>query len=209
MILQEYFKTPIWVEQKSEWLQEVNKACDPHIKEAKKRNADKIKKQKNDFAIVHHSGPIATDPNLKFFIEYIGQKSVDFLDFMGFDLSQHTCVFTECWVQEFPKAGGGNHNTHVHCNNHVSGFYYLKCSDKSSYPVFHDPRPAAAMLRLPEKDPNKITYANEGVHWKPTPGTLIVAPAFVPHEYVVQKGDPFRFIHFNIQAIPNAFKGVQ
>jgi hypothetical protein len=83
MILQEYFKTPIWVEQKSEWLQEVNKACDPHIKEAKKRNADKIKKQKNDFAIVHHSGPIATDPNLKFFIEYIGQKSVDFLDFMG------------------------------------------------------------------------------------------------------------------------------
>ena len=76
MILQEYFKTPIWVEQKPEWLQEVNKACDPHIKDAKKRNADKIKKQKNDFAIVHHSAPIATDPNLKFFIEYIGKMVI-------------------------------------------------------------------------------------------------------------------------------------
>jgi hypothetical protein len=143
MIKKEFFKTPIWVEQKPEWLQEVNKACDPHIKDAKKRNADKIKKQKNDFAIVHHSAPIATDPNLKFFIEYIGKKSVDFLDFMGFDLSHHTCIFTECWVQEFPKDGGGHHNSHVHPNNHVSGFLYLKRDKDGPVPVIHDPRPAA------------------------------------------------------------------
>jgi hypothetical protein len=43
-------------------------------------------------------------------------------------------------------------------------------------------------------------------HWKPDPGTLIIMPAYITHQYSV--GGPnqaFRFIHFNIQAIHNNF----
>ena len=39
---------------------------------------------------------------------------------------------TESWVQEFSKKGGGHHNSHIHGDNHVSAFYYLKCSENTS-----------------------------------------------------------------------------
>ena len=62
------------------------------------------------------------------------------------------------------------------------------------------------MSKLPEKNKSNITYASEAIKWRINPGTLIFTPAYMAHEYVVQKGDPFRFIHFNIQAIPNLNK---
>ena len=203
MIVEEYFKTPVWVEHKPEWVKDVIKITDPLIKQAKKNNQDKIKKQGgSDFGIVHHSGSFMKEPKMKPYVDYIGQKSHEFLDWMGYDISNHTLIYTEFWVQEFPKDGGGHHNTHIHSNNHVTGFLYLKCSNTSSLPVFHDPRTGHVVSKLPEKDYSQITYASQSVHWKIQPGTLIFSPAYMAHEYVVQKGDPFRFIHFNIQAIP-------
>ena len=59
---------------------------------------------------------------------------------------------------------------------------------------------------LTEKDKANITYASQAAHWKPTPGTLIIMPAYVTHQYSM--GGPnqaFRFIHFNVQAIHNTF----
>ena len=48
-----------------------------------------------------------------------------------------------------------------------------------------------------------MTYASELVHFKPKPGTLIIFPGYVEHEYAVDHGiEPFRFIHWNIQAVP-------
>ena len=41
------------------------------------------------------------------------------------------------------------------------------------------------------------------IHFKPTPGTLIIFPGFLEHEFAVDHGvEPFRFIHWNIQAVP-------
>jgi hypothetical protein len=74
------------------------------------------------------------------FRNYVGQKSWEFLDLQGFDMQQYTTMFTELWVQEFSKKGGGHHSAHIHWNQHVSGFYFLKCSDKTSYPVFSRPK---------------------------------------------------------------------
>ena len=202
----EYFKTPIWIEQLSKWVKPLNKICDVYINEAKDLNKDKIKEQKgSDFGIVHHSHDLSNRSEIKEYTDYIGNKSWEFLDWMGYDLKDHTLVFTSLWAQEFPKDGGGNHNAHIHSNNHVSGFFYLKVDKDGSYPVFHDPRPAALSSALPQKNKEAITYASESFHWKPEPGTLIIMPAYLNHEYVVSKDDPFRFIHFNLQAIENRF----
>jgi len=93
----------------------------------------------------------------------------------------------------------------VHWNQHVSGFYFLKCSEKTSYPVFHDPRPGAMMTKLPQKDSAKISMANEAIHYKINPGTMVIFPGYVPHQYVVDAGlEPFRFIHWNIKAVETA-----
>ena len=90
----------------------------------------------------------------------------------------------------------------------MSGFYFLKCSKKTSYPVFHDPRPAAMISKLPMKNQSEINYNSSSVHIKPKPGTLVFFPAYVPHQFVVDDGvEPFRFIHFNLQAVRKIIVG--
>ena len=40
------------------------------------------------------------------FRNYIGQKSWEYLDHQGYDMSQYSTMFSELWVQEFAKKGG-------------------------------------------------------------------------------------------------------
>ena len=203
-----YFTTPIWYFDKPEWVKSVNKACDKYIKEAYKRDKDKVKK--GDFGWSYHSGPIFGDPKLKELHDWVGATSHNFLDNMVYNLSNHTLYYTESWVQEFSKKGGGHHNSHIHGNNHVSAFYYLKCTENTSRPIFHDPRLAAKMMKLPEKDSKQVTMANDKINYTPKPGTLIIIPAYLEHEYGVDNGkEDFRFIHFNLQAVSNNITGVK
>ena len=202
MQITEYFKTPIWIEDKPEFVKSLNQASNKYIKEAKKRNKDHIKKY-GDFGMSHHSTPLTMDNNFLDFRNYIGQKSWEFLDWCGFDMQQYTTMFSELWVQEFSKNGGGHHSAHVHWNQHVSGFYFLKCSDKTSYPIFHEPRTGARATKLKMKPGNGVFHGTELIHFKPKPGTLIIFPGYMEHEYAVDFGiEPFRFIHWNIQAVP-------
>ena len=202
MQIKEFFKTPIWTEQKPEFVKSLNKASNQYIKDAKKREKEFIKKH-GDFGRSYHSTPLTMDNNFLDFRNYIGQKSWEFLDWCGFDMQQYTTMFSELWVQEFAKNGGGHHSAHIHWNQHVSGFYFLKCSDKTSYPIFHEPRTGARATKLKMKPGNGIFHGTELVHFKPKPGTLIIFPGYMEHEYAVDFGiEPFRFIHWNIQAVP-------
>jgi len=198
----EYFKTPIWVEGKPEFVESLDRASNQYIKDAKKREKEFIKKH-GDFGTSYHSTPLIMDNNFIDFRNYVGQKSWEFLDWQGFDMQQYTTIFSELWVQEFSKNGGGHHSAHIHWNQHVSGFYFLKCSDKTSYPIFHEPRTGARATKLKMKPGNGIFHGTELVHFKPKPGTLIIFPGYLEHEYAVDHGvEPFRFIHWNIQAVP-------
>ena len=119
-------------------------------------------------------------------------------------MSLYITMFSELWVQEFSKKGGGHHSAHIHNNQHVSGFYFLKCSEKTSRPIFHDPKTGARATKLTMKSTTNATKAaTDLVHFKPTPGTLIIFPGYLEHEFAVDYGkEPFRFIHWNIQAVP-------
>ena len=92
----------------------------------------------------------------------------------------------------------------IHSDNHMSGFFYLKCNEHTSLPVFHDPRPGALMTGLKQKDKRKLSYANDQIHYIPKPGSLILFNSYMPHQYTMHDGyEDFRFIHFNIQAVRN------
>ena len=206
MFINNYFSTPVWSEQKPEFVKSLNKASNKYIKEARNRNKAHIKKH-GDFGLSHHSTPLTADNDFLDFRNYIGQKSWEYLDHQGYDMSQYTTMFSELWVQEFAKKGGGHHSAHIHWNQHVSGFYFLKCSDKTSYPLFHDPRPGAMMTKLPEKNASVISPSTTQIHFKPVPGSLILFPGYMPHEFTVDHGKaPFRFIHVNLQAVPRGIK---
>ena len=201
MYINNYFSTTIWSEEKPEFVKSLNKASNKYIKDARNREKKYIK-EFGDFGRSYHSTPLTQDNDFLDFRNYIGQKSWEYLDHQGYDMSQYETMFSEMWVQEFSKKGCGHHSAHIHWNQHVSGFYFLKCSEKTSVPVIHDPRMGARMTKLPQKDASKVTLASEQIHFKIQPGTMIIIPGYTPHQYVVDAGlDDFRFIHWNIKAV--------
>ena len=196
------FISPVYFSEKKDWVEKVNKISDPYIQKAREENKNKLINNK-DFAMVHHSTPLTKDENFKDFLQYINSNAFDILNNQGFDLTNFVLATTELWVQEFASLGGGNHSPHIHWNGHISGFYFLKCSDKTSFPIFHDPRSGRMMNLLPEKDNSKVTLASSSINFKPQPGDFIFFNSYLQHEFVVDHGiEPFRFIHFNIQAFP-------
>jgi len=206
------FKCPIWFADEPAFVNKLNKASDKYINQSKKNLQKDINKRnkkfgnKGDMGHVFHSSTLIGDPNFLELQNYVGATSHNLLLEMGFDLTNYTVFTTEMWVQEFAKNGGGHHTLHTHWNGHISGFYFLKASEKTSRPIFEDPRPGNVMNLLPQKDMSKITYASHQINYDVKPGRIMFFPSYMPHQYVVDMGyEPFRFIHWNCQAIP---KGV-
>ena len=209
---EDYFRCPIWFADEPGFVNELNNASDPYIeiskKDLKKTIDERNKKfgNKGDMGHVFHSTSLIGDPKFEKLQNYVGATAYNLLGEMGFDLTNYTVYITELWVQEFAKKGGGHHTLHTHWNGHISGFYFLKASERTSMPMFEDPRPGNVMNLLPEKDKSKVTYASSQIHYKVQPGRMIFFPSYMPHQYTVDMGyEPFRFIHWNCQAIP---KGV-
>ena len=190
MIKSEYFASPVYIEEKPEWVEKLDNFSNPYIKQARDNQEENNKKRltlgyKNDIGMTYHSLPLEPDENFRFFHDYVAKKSRWCLDDMGYKMDDYALVYTESWVQEFSFNGAGHHWFHTHANNHISGFYFLKASDKTSRPFFQDPRVAHVPLKLKEKE-----------------GTLMLFPAYMSHAYMVDHGiEPFRFIHINIRAV--------
>ena len=58
------------------------------------------------------------------------------------------------------------------------------------------------MTKLFTKNQEQITLGSNQVHYKPQPGTMVIFPGYLPHQFAVDPGlEPFRFIHFNIKVV--------
>ena len=204
------FQSAIYRTEAPQYLDLLNLICDPFIVEAKKKTAPQIVSREakagkdiGDIGLSYHTENLMKQAELYQFRRFIKSTSENILDAQGYDLKDYDIKFTEMWCQEFANQGGGHHDTHIHWNNHISGFYFLKCSDRTSAPLFHDPRAGKMMTQLPEKDRNIVTLATEKVLLRPKPGTVMFFNSYLPHQFAVDNGvDPFRFIHFNLQAVP-------
>ena len=204
----EYFSSPIYYEDKPEWVDKLNKLSDPYIVRAIENKKEEVEKNikekgyKNDIGQTYHSMPLEPDQNFRFFHDYMAKKARWVLDDMGYDMNNYSLIYTESWVQEFSHNGAGHHWFHTHANNHISGFYFLKASQYTSKPLFQDPRTSHLGLKLKEKDKTKVTYGCDLVNYNVSPGSLMLFPAYLSHAYAVDHGiEPFRFIHVNIRAI--------
>ncbi len=184
-------------------------ACNEHTDKAildAKQSIEDRHKQLNapikDHGMSYHSGPeLYKDERLKEFELLIRNTGKNILEDQGFELTNYALSYTEMWIQKFAFEGGGHQDTHVHWDNHISGFYFVECSDRTSKPIFHDPRSGRMMLNLPIKDHSKLCPAMERQIFSVKPGTLLLFNSWLPHQFSVDNGvDPFRFIHFNLQA---------
>ena len=212
----DYFKCPVWFADAPQFVNDLNNASDKYIQTAKDNLKKEIGKRNKDFGDkgdmghVFHSTPLIGDSNFTDLTRYIITTAHNLLLEMGFDLTHHQIFATEMWVQEFAKDGGGHHTLHTHWNGHMSGFYFLKASEKTSRPLFEDPRAGNLMNLLPQKDATKVTYASHQINYDVKPGRIIFFPSYLPHQYIVDMGyEPFRFIHWNCQAIPKGVLNVK
>ena len=183
--------------------------CDEHTDQAisntkkliDERN-NKFKTDVKDHGMSYHSGAeMYKDERFSNFELLIRNTARNILENQGFDLFDYSIDYTEMWIQKFAYEGGGHQDTHVHWDNHISGFYFVECSDRTSRPIFHDPRPARMMLNLPIKDHSKLCPAMERQIVPVKSGTMLLFNSWLPHSFSVDNGiDPFRFIHFNLRA---------
>ena len=162
----------------------------------------KFKTDVKDHGMSYHSGAeMYKDKRFDNFQLLIKNTARNILEDQGFNLSDYSIDYTEMWIQKFAYEGGGHQDTHVHWDNHISGFYFVECSDRTSRPIFHDPRPGRMMLNLPIKDHSKLCAAMERQIVSVKPGTMLLFNSWLPHQFSVDNViDHFRFIHFNLRA---------
>lgn len=188
------FSSQLYFTEKKEWIDYLNNSCEKYI------DHEFIK---NNFGVTCHSYNLSNDTNFQEFINFICKNGINILNTQGYNTDIYSLIISDLWVQEFSKKGGGHHNSHIHPNSHISGFYFLKCSEKTSFPIFNDPRPIKRGLQLIEKNINNITLASEKISFKIEPGIFLFFNSYMEHEFAIDEGkEPFRFIHFNLQAVP-------
>ena len=195
---------PKYLEDK-DFMAACNEHTDKAILDAKQTIEDRYKKlnaQIKDHGMSYHSGSeLYEDERFAELVLLVKNTSKNILEDQGFELTNYVLSYTEMWIQKFAYEGGGHQDTHVHWDNHISGFYFVECSDRTSKPIFHDPRSGRMMLNLPIKDHSKLCPAMERQLFSVKPGTLLLFNSWLPHQFSVDNGvDPFRFIHFNLRA---------
>ena len=95
-----YFQTPVWIAEAPMFLKNAIKVTDKYIKKADKLLKDKLKnepKWKKDigtFGLSKHSESFSADPKVRDLVQFIGQRSYEFLDWSGFNLKNHSFLIS-------------------------------------------------------------------------------------------------------------------
>lgn len=187
-----YFATPIYVTQQPQFLETVKGIAADSLKKVHgKKKPDKIYP-------VLMSGNMLEDERIAPFAEFVGSTAWNILSSQGFAMDGFSTTFTELWCQEHYQTSSMDYHSHPG-GNFIVGFYFLDVPDGAPPAVIHDPRPGRIMMSLPEADPAQATLASTMINFKPQPGMMMFAPAWLAHSFGRNTSkEPFRFVHFNL-----------
>ena len=193
-----YFATPIYITQQPQFFDTVKAiALDSLKKVHGNKKPDKLYP-------VRMSGNMLEDDRIAPFAEFIGKTAWDILVDQGFAMGSFNTSFTELWCQEHYHTSSMDYHAQPG-GNFIVGFYFLDVPEGAPSAIIHDPRPARTMLTLPETDPAQATLASTMINFKPEPGMMMFAPAWLAHSFGRNASkSPFRFVHFNLTVIPTA-----
>lgn len=187
-----YFATPVYITRQPQFLKTVKAIAADSIRQAHgDSKPDKIYP-------LRMSGNMLEDERIASFAEFIGQTAWNILASQGFAMENFSTSFTELWCQEHFQTSSMDYHAHPG-GNFIVGFYFLDVPEGSPPAVVHDPRPGRVMLSLPEADPEQATLASTAINFKPEPGMMMFAPAWLAHSFGRNASkEPFRFVHFNL-----------
>lgn len=193
-----YFATPIYITQQPQFLETVKAIAADSLKQVHgKKKPDKIYP-------VLMSGNMLEDERIAPFAEFVGSTAWNILSSQGFAMDGFSTTFTELWCQEHYQTSSMDYHAHPG-GNFIVGFYFLDVPEGAPHAVIHDPRPGRIMMSLPEADPSQATLASTMINFKPQPGMMMFAPAWLAHSFGRNTSkEPFRFVHFNLTVQQNA-----
>jgi len=187
-----YFVTPIYITKQPQFLDIIKTIAADSIKQVHG------KAKPNKIHPVLMSGNMLEDPRIEEFATFVGSAAWNILSSQGYAMDQFNTTFTEMWCQEHYQTSSMEYHTHPG-GNFLVGFYFLDTPEGCPPAVIHDPRPGRVMLDLPQADPTQATLASTMVNFKPEPGVMMIAPAWLAHSFGRNPSKaPFRFVHFNI-----------
>ena len=133
------FESIIYRKELPEYVDELNKITNDYLGKARKQAKEGIYEREKKYGVrigdhgmsYHSHGKLYNDKRMVDFETLIRSTAKNILETQGFDLINHSMEYTEMWVQQFADRGGGHHESHVHWDNHISGFYFLKCSGRA------------------------------------------------------------------------------
>lgn len=193
-----YFVTPIYITKQPQFLEAVKTIAADSIKQVHG------KAKPNKIHPVLMSGNMLEDPRIEEFASFVGQTAWNILSSQGYAMNDFSTTFTELWCQEHYQTSSMDHHAHPG-GSFLVGFYFLDTPEGCPPAVIHDPRAGRVMLDLPQADVNQLTMASTMVNFKPEPGMLMFAPAWLAHSFGRNTSKaPFRFVHFNLTVQPNA-----
>jgi uncharacterized protein (TIGR02466 family) len=178
-----YFSSPIYREERVEWVEETLKHTHKYYEQMEP-------------SVVKQTTHMANDPDLGYLASYFRDKSVSILKDQGYLTDEYEFYVSGMWGQEF--ACTGSNIMHVHGDSQISGFYFLEVPEGGSYPIFDDPRPGKRMTDLWVQPSDHVTMATPQIHFDNVQaGTMMLFNSWLPHMITQNQSDnPTKFIHF-------------
>ena len=192
-----YFVTPVYITKQPQFLDTMKAIAADSIKQVHG------KAKPNKIHPVLMSGNMLEDPRIEEFAAFVGSTAWNILTSQGYAMGNFSTVFTELWCQEHYQTSSMDHHAHPG-GNFLVGFYFLDVPEGAPHAVIHDPRPGRVMLDLPQADPTQATLSSTMINFKPEPGMIMFAPAWLAHSFGRNPSkEPFRFVHFNLGVQPS------
>lgn len=193
-----YFATPVYITREPQFLDVMREVSLDSLKTVHGKNKpDKIHP-------LRMSGNLLEDPRAEDFASFVGNTAWNILASQGYAMEGFSTSFTELWCQEHFRSSSMDYHAHGG-GNFLVGFYFLDTPEGCPHAVIHDPRPGRIMMSLPEADPTQATLASTMINFKPEPGMMMFAPAWLAHSFGRNASkSPFRFVHFNLTVQQNA-----
>ena len=187
-----YFATPIYITKQPQFLETMKAVAADSIKQVHG------KAKPNKIHPVLMSGNMLEDPRVEEFASFVGSTAWNILSSQGYAMDNFNTTFTEMWCQEHYQTSSMDYHAHPG-GSFLVGFYFLDTPEECPHAVIHDPRPGRVMLDLPQVDPAQATLSSTMINFKPEPGIIMFAPAWLAHSFGRNPSkSPFRFIHFNL-----------
>lgn len=191
-----YFATPIYITKQPQFLDVVRDIAADCLDKAT------VGQEIDPLYPLRMSSSLLEDDRIAEFAMFVANTAWDILARQGYAMDGFQTTFTEMWCQEHFYSSSMDYHAHPG-GNFIVGFYFLDAPEGAPLAVVHDPRPGRIMMDLPQADVNQATLASTMINFKPEPGMMMFAPAWLAHSFGRNASkEPFRFVHFNLAVQP-------